>query len=319
MPICNLCDKNFPSNSKLEAHKNRKVPCNAKKESTDCIICDAKFPCMAKLEKHKESKKHKNNYNVYVKTYNDYSTNITNNNIHNHINIINTFENTNISKIDYDFIELTYIGDSELRGIFQEFKDDGEVSSSNMYFICCFKFFIKIFSKLNFNIAFKDNHNCRCISFTLSNDNSVEYQILSYDIILKEYTWDTIDYYIFIEKFLNLMHNIDEKYKNENFKNVLDYVEKYKFRYIKTKNTISTDGSYDPSKACKSDIEKELLIEYNKFKKVKDDVTDEEAQIARWREENRLELKREAKQLTLMRNAIESQMAKQGITQLEYQ
>ena len=319
MPICNLCNKMFPSNSKLEAHKNRKIPCNKPKLSTDCIICNAKFPCMAKLEKHKESNKHKNNYNVYVKTYNDYSNNIniTNNNIHNHINIINTFENTNISKIDDTFIQMTYVSDIKLINIFKEFEDEGQVFMNNEYFVNCFIYFIKIFSKLNFNIAFKDNHNCRCISFTLSNNNGVEYQILSYDIILKEYTWESIDYYIFIEKFLNLMHNIDEKFNNTNFKKVLNYVEKYKYRYVKRPEELE-ENEYHPSRHCKIDIEKELLTEYNKFKKVKDDLTDEEVQIARWREENRLELLRDAKEKTMIRNAIENQMKKQGIHQLEY-
>jgi hypothetical protein len=300
---CILCNKNFPSKSQLDRHKNKKIPCNAVKESTDCSICNVTFPCLAKLKTHLESNKHKNNYNIYIQTYNDYS----NSNIHidNHINIINTFENTNISKIDYEFIENTYNTDIELINIFKEFKDDGCVSSNNSYFISCFKYFIKIFSKLNFNIAFNENHNCRCISFTLSDNNLIEYQILSYDTLLKEYTWDVIDYYIFIEKFLNLMHNIDDKFNNENFKNILNYIEKYKFRYISNKEGVETNST---ARYCKKDIEKELLNEYHKFKKVKEDVNDEEAQIAKWREQNRIERKRDAKKLTMIRNAIENQM-----------
>jgi len=310
---CNLCQKDFEYPYLLERHKNRKTPCNAIKSKFNCTLCDISFDHKSRLDTHNLSNKHKNNYNVYIENLN-ITNNITNN-INNNINIINTFENTNISNINNDFIELTYVSDFELKSIFKDFEDEGEYTSSNMYYVLCFKYFIKIFSKLNFNIAFNENHNCRCVSFTLSN-NVVEYQILSYDIILKEYTWETIDYYIFIDKFLNLMHNIDDKYNNENFKNVLNYIEKYKFRYIKTKDKIIKPDVHDPSESCKIDIEKELLLEYNKFKKVKEDVTDEETQIARRREENRLELKREAKQLTLMRNTIESQMAKQSVNQL---
>ena len=181
--------------------------------------------------------------------------------------------------------------------------DEGSVFPNNEYFVYCFKYFIKIFSKLNFNIAFNENHNCRCISFTLSNNNVVEYQILSYDIILKEYTWEVIDYYIFIDKFINLMHTIDNKFNNENFKNVLNCIEKYKFRYIKDKKESDSTSLF-----CKTKIENELVVEYDKFKKVKDDLTDEEVQLARWREENRIERERDAKKLTLIRNALTNQM-----------
>jgi len=311
MPECDFCNKVFPSNSKLLAHKNRKVPCNAIKKETECKVCNLNFKWPADLERHITSNKHKNNYNIYIQNYNDYSTNI---HIDNKISIINTFENTNISKIDNEFIQTTYLIDNNIIEMFKEIEMDGCLSPRNEYFVYCFNYFIKIFSKLNFNIAFNENHNCRCVSFTISNNNSVEYQILSYDIILKEYTWETIDYNIFIEKFLNLMQNIDDKYNNADFKKVLGYIKKYKHKYIKTKEEMDAN-KYDPSKYCKISIETELLTEYNKFKKVKEDETDEAVQLARWREENRLELLRDAKQKTLIRNAIESQMQKHSLRQ----
>jgi len=68
---CNLCNKTFPSNSKLETHKNRKVPCNAKKEPTECKICNIKCKWPADLERHNASTKHKNNYNEYIKNNKD--------------------------------------------------------------------------------------------------------------------------------------------------------------------------------------------------------------------------------------------------------
>jgi hypothetical protein len=108
------------------------------------------------------------------------------------------------------------------------------------------------------------------------------------------------------------MQNIDDKYNNADFKKVLGYIKKYKHKYIKTKEEMEAN-KYDPSKYCKISIETELLTEYNKFKKVKEDETDEAVQLARWREENRLELLRDAKQKTLIRNAIESQMQKQTL------
>jgi len=302
---CKKCNKVFEYPYLLERHKNNKKSCIKEIVSYNCDLCKSNFEYKSHLENHKKTNKHKNNYNVYIE-----NLNITNNITNNNINIIYTFENTNISKIDNDFIQMTYLIDNDLIDMFKEFELEEAMSPRNEYFVYCFNYFIKIFSKLNFNIAFNENHNCRCVSFTISNNNSVEYQILSYDIILKEYTWDTINYNIFIEKFLNLMQNIDEKFNNVNFKKVLSYIKKYKHKYIKTKEEMDAN-IYDPSKYCKISIETELLTEYNKFKKIKEDLTDEEAQLARWREENRLELQRDARQKTLMRNAIESQMTKQ--------
>ena len=70
MHECQLCKKIFPSKSKLLAHKNRKIPCNAIKKSTDCDICNIKFPCVAKLKIHEKSKKHIINYNIHVENLN---------------------------------------------------------------------------------------------------------------------------------------------------------------------------------------------------------------------------------------------------------
>jgi len=73
---CILCNKNFPSKSQLDRHKNKKMPCNTEKESTDCTICNASFPCLAKLKIHKESNKHKNKIESCIQQENSINVNI---------------------------------------------------------------------------------------------------------------------------------------------------------------------------------------------------------------------------------------------------
>ena len=85
--------------------------------------------------------------------------------------------------------------------------------------------------------------------FKQINNDMIEYQILTIDNIVKIYGWENINYNIFIEKFIDLMSDIDNKFNNMNFKKVLDYVNKYKNKYL-------LDDNY-----CKIEIEKSLLEE----------------------------------------------------------
>ena len=55
---CYLCDTVFTSPSKLERHKNRKIPCNAVKESYNCDLCKSNFKFKCDYERHNNSKKH---------------------------------------------------------------------------------------------------------------------------------------------------------------------------------------------------------------------------------------------------------------------
>ena len=67
---CTLCNKSFKFQSKLNEHKNRKIPCNKEKGSTECKICNINFPCPAKLQRHNNSKNHINNNNIHVENLN---------------------------------------------------------------------------------------------------------------------------------------------------------------------------------------------------------------------------------------------------------
>lgn len=299
--ICDLCNKEFKYKSKLEEHKNRKSKCNIIKDNNNCDICNVKFNFKSDLERHNKSKKHITNYNIQI------TNNI--NNIHNigqfnNINvenlnnynidiIINVFEKTNVNKLSNIEIENEYYNTKHLENIFMEFEIENDMYPSNEYFIYCFNYFIKLFTKLNFNIAYSENHNCRCISFKRIDTNVIEYQVLSIDNITNEYTWDIINYNIFIEKFLELMQNINNRFKNNNLTKVLEYVNKYKSKFLL-------------DDMCKIKLENNLLDEYNKFKQSKEDIHKElDAEELR-RFEYYRDLQLEAKKMTLKRNALEN-------------
>lgn len=273
MPECDLCKKIFPSNSKLETHKNRKIPCNAVKKETNCKLCNINFKFTCDFERHKLSKKHINNHNIQIaNTINnniDMSTNITNNI---HVTLMRGFSETNIDVITEEDLDNLLRCEFELFEFIKIYKKpDGEEIDHDTDFVCCiFKFLIKIFSKLNFNLAYSENHNCLIFSFSKSNTKFIEYQLLEIDNTNNSYYKKYILYDQFITEFLNLMKKINKKYPNETFDYVLNYSEKYK------KNL------FIPKNQAKIEIEKELLESYNKFEisKNREKTEDEEFQIA---------------------------------------
>ena len=182
MPKCPLCNKCFPSESKLLAHKNRKKPCNMI-DKYECNDCNKIFKYKSKLEEHNKTKTHITNVTNNIQIANNITNNF--NNINNYYMdvIMNAFEKTNLNKLSITDIENIYYDNRHLENIFKAFEDEGMVYPSNEYFVHCFNYFIKIFTKLNFNIAYSENHNCRCISFKRINTNVIEYQILSIDNI----------------------------------------------------------------------------------------------------------------------------------------
>jgi hypothetical protein len=271
---CDLCPKLFPSKSQLERHKNNKNPCNVAKAYTGCELCNIEFPCLAKLEKHKLSKKHINIENQYITDnsihietqYNDNSIHINQN-----ITVINGFSETNIDIIEKEDIARLLIYEDDIHNFIKEFKND-EVYGDSGYLIYIFKFFIKIFAKLNFNLAYSENHNCNICSFNNSTNTVIEYYLLEIDNTQFNYTKKCIDYKLFIDKFLNLMNRVNIKFEMDFDKddNVLDYVYNYTIRY---KQILFT------SENAKIQIENELLTSYDKFEKSKNIKLSEEEEM----------------------------------------
>jgi len=267
---CDICHKVFKYKIYLERHKNNKVPCDAVKESTECKLCNITFPCLAKLKTHKESKKHINNHNIQIaNTINnniDMSTNITNNI---HVTLMRGFSETNIDVITSEDIDNLLRYEFELFEFIKIYKKaDGEEIDHDTDFVCCiFKFLIKIFSKLNFNLAYSENHNCLIFSFSKSNTEFIEYQLLEIDNTNKKYYKRSIKFENFIEEFLNLMKKVNKKFNNKTLDYILFYVttfKKFLFRkFSQSKHTIET----------------ELLSSYNEFELSKNKVKTEEEEF----------------------------------------
>ena len=266
MHECQLCKKIFPSKSKLLAHKNRKIPCNAIKKSTDCDICNIKFPCVAKLKIHGKSKKHITNYIDNSITNNHITNNITN--ITNNINVtlVNGFSETNLNVLTQKFVEYELLTDKKLVKMLHDFEhEEDAIFCYSEYIIYSFRYFMRLFSKLHFNLAHSENHNCDIYSFIKTKDNFVEYHLLEIDNINKKYKTKCIKYEAFIIEFINLIKKINNKFENTKIQILLDYVNRYK-NMIKDEN-------------IQIKIEEELLKEYNKFSELKIEEEDENARF----------------------------------------
>jgi hypothetical protein len=260
---CNLCNKSFKFRSKLNEHINRKIPCNKEKISTECKICNVDFTCSAKLERHNKSKKHINNYNIQIantiNNINNYNINLT---------IVRGFSETNINVISLEEFKKIITYDNKLYYYINLLKSDPDDIYYDAIFIeHIFKLFIVIFEKLNFNLAFTENHNCNIFSFTKSSTNFIEYQLLEIDNANKNYFKKCIEYKFFIEEFLKLMNKINNKFNNSDFNFILNYTSKFK-KYI-----------LDETRNIKYFIENELLNAYSIFEQSKLKVKTEEEEF----------------------------------------
>ena len=255
MNKCNLCLKEFPNKSKLERHLRNKTPCNKIKESNKCELCNIDFIYPAKLKKHKHSKKHVNIEKQYII---DNSININNSVINiTNLTIKYGFSETNIDILQASDIEKLLMLEDKINKFIEEFKAyPDEIYGDSRYLILIFKFFIKIFAKLNFNLAYSENHNCIIYQFIKSNSKYIEYQLLEIDNNKFNYNTKCVDYKLFIEQFLNLMKRINNKFENE----ILDYIYHYVIRYKEMLNSSDT---------IKLEIENELLTSYTKFEESK--------------------------------------------------
>ena len=266
---CDLCQKVFEFPYLLERHKNRKKPCNIINNKFDCKLCNISFDHKSRLDTHNNSKKHINNYNIQIaNTINNNNTNVFNNTIHNHITIVRGFSETNINVINLSDLEKLLAYNNKLDYYINMFNSDpDDIYYDSVFIEHVFKLFINIFEKLNFNLAFTENHNCNIFSFAKSSTSFIEYQLLEIDNANKNYFKKCIDYKLFIEEFLNLMKKINLKFDNNIFNFILNYTFKFK-KFI-----------LDESRNIKFFIENELLNSYAIFEQSKLKVKTEEEEF----------------------------------------
>ncbi len=264
---CNLCNKTFEYLSKLKEHNNRKIPCNLAKQSHKCTLCNVEFKHKSNLKQHNESKRHLTNNNITNNI-----TNINDNSIDNSVHNINNIQNNIHLTLQTNGFSETNI--DALRGrMFNEYiKEDNIMDSIKMindynkenkdedyymdkYFIIknVFKTIIEFFKELNFNLAYEQNHNCKIFLFAKSSiSNFIEYHLLEIDNTKKQYNLNFVKYETFIGGLIKLMYRLNERYENENFETLLNFIEI-------NKKLLTTDN-------IKTFIENELLTVYNKFK-----------------------------------------------------
>ena len=271
MNNCVKCNKIFASPSKLDRHKNNKKSCNIQKQSHNCEICKSNFEHKSHLDIHNKTKKHINNYNIHVENLNinNNTFNIDNTfNIHNNITILRGFSETNINVITLSDLEKLLAYNNKLDYYINIFNSDPvDIYYDSIFIEHVFKLFINIFEKLNFNLAFTENHNCNIFSFAKSSTSFIEYQLLEIDNANKNYFKKCIDYKLFIEEFLNLMKKINFKFDNNIFNFILNYTFKFK-KFI-----------LDESRNIKFFIENELLNSYAIFEQSKLKVKTEEEEF----------------------------------------
>jgi hypothetical protein len=132
---CNLCNKEFNSLSKLERHKNNKLPCNKVKDELLCKYCNINFVRLSHKKNHEKTNKHI----VLVKKLNEelYDCKI----IDSYQDLKNKY---NELKINYELFENKY---QELK-IKYELLDKNNIELTNNYNIL-----------LNENKLLKENAN----------------------------------------------------------------------------------------------------------------------------------------------------------------
>ena len=267
---CDLCNKEFEFKVYLERHKNNKNPCVKSKDLNNCKLCNMEFPSNSQLKRHEKTKKHIINITNIENQYNIENQNNITNNIHIHITKINSFIETNLDFLKFEEINRLLKYDSHIEEFINEMKKDpDDIYGSTEYNIMIFRFFIKVFTKLNFNLSYTENHNCAIFSFYKTFNNFIEYHLLEIDINTNKYVTKCIKFELFIEKFLILLMKINNRFNIESFDFILKYVIKYKKLLLTSEN-------------FKITVENELLEAYTKFEESKNskETEDEEFRVA---------------------------------------
>ena len=265
---CDLCKKEFKYESYLNRHKNGIKSCISIKKY-ECNVCNIKCTRPSELERHYNSARCKQKHITYNITNNDNSiTNINDNSTHNINNIQNNihltlqtngFSETNLDalrgRIFNEYIRDKHILDSVsmIKEYSNEDKDEDYYMDKYFIFKNTFKTILEFFKELNFNLAYEKNHNCKIFLFAKSSiSNFIEYHLLEIDNTHNQYNLNFVKYETFIDGLLKLMKRLNERYDNENFEILLNFIETNK-KLLLTEN-------------IKTFIETELLTVYNKFK-----------------------------------------------------
>jgi hypothetical protein len=222
---CFKCNKEFKYESKLNEHKNRKIPCNKEKEELKCSLCNVFFTRPSHKKNHEKTQKHISNYNKVNQT------NVNGDNINhigdNYTNILNltlnvqSFKNTNTSYIRKFIIE--DIGER----IYIETINKKYISETEKCKIL-FNSVLEILEKLHFNLNLDENHNLKILLiFPAIKKKIYEYLILDINSDTNKIIWISLDYDKMIDKILHHLYKLNNKIQNNNYDKFLMFLEQH--------------------------------------------------------------------------------------------
>ena len=220
---CNKCQKIFNSPSKLERHKNNKIPCNKPKEDLKCDICNINFVRPSHKKIHENTKKHINNIQIHI--------NGNQNNVNTHIGDINNIINLTLQTKPFNDTDFTYLR----KWIIDDVGNDLYIKIMKKEFLCpqekiklLFRGTSEILEHLHFNLNNDDNHNLKILlMFPGFKKPIYEYLILEIEQGTNKITWNTLTYEEFIKELFNHLTRMNETIKNENFEKYIYYLKKY--------------------------------------------------------------------------------------------
>jgi DNA-directed RNA polymerase subunit RPC12/RpoP len=219
---CIKCNKEFQYESKYIIHKNRKKECNIKK-IYNCNICKKEFKYESKLQEHEKTKKHINNITIHGNNnHNINSTNI--NSFNNIIQLtlnVNSFKNTDTTYLRKALIE--EVGEfMYVETIAKKYISDIEKVK------ILFDGVIKILEHLHFNLGIEENHNFKILLIFPGIKKTVyEYLILEINSETNAIIWNALTYEEIIDRILNHLYLLNNKYKNDNYDRFVLYLRRH--------------------------------------------------------------------------------------------
>lgn len=223
---CTDCNKEFTFESEYNRHKNRKTPCNTKKEELECKSCNIKFTRLFNKHKHEKTQKHINNYNKYILN-NVNGDNIAGDKINNIINLtlnVNSFKKTDSSHIRKTIVN--DIGEHFYLEVMEK-KYLAEIDKVKLLFDNV----IEILEKLHFNLDIEENHNLKILLIFPGIKKKVyEYLILEINPDTKEVIWNSLDYDEFLKQLFDHLYNLNNTIKNDNYDKFLSLLKRYIIR-----------------------------------------------------------------------------------------
>ena len=221
---CVKCNKEFKFESELNRHKNRKIPCDAPKREYKCEICKVKFICPAEQIRHEKTKKHINNILIHG-NQNQVGDNATNiNSFNNIIQLtlnVNSFKNTDTSFMRKALIE--EVGEfMYIETLAKKYLPDTEKVK------ILFDGVIKILEHLHFNLGLEENHNFKILLIFPGIKKTVyEYLILEINSETNKIIWNTLTYEEIIDRILNHLFLLNNKYQNDNYDRCILYLRRH--------------------------------------------------------------------------------------------